>query len=120
MKKFNLSKGTLYFPLKTNETVVNGAVYEIASGKAQKVANTGATGDLFGVCEGGDNVRDGYVMLDIDPTAVFTEAYTGDAPTLGAYVLGCKLVVGVDTTAKTIDYVLRKEPAAASEDDDNT
>ena len=109
MKKFNLSKGTLYFPLKTSEEVVNGAAYEIVNGKAQKVANTGATGELIGICQGGDNVRDGFIMLDIDPTAVFTETYTGDAPTLGGYVLDCKLVVNVDTTAKTFDYVIKKK-----------
>ena len=108
MKRFNLSKGTLYFPLKADEEVVNGAVYEIVNGKAQKVALTGATGELIGVCEGGDNIRAGFVMLDIDPTAVFTESYSGDAPTLGTYVLGCKLVTNVDTTAKTFDYILKK------------
>lgn len=112
MKKFNLSKGTLYFPLKANEEVVNGAVYEIVNGKAQKVASTGATGELFGVCEGGNNVRAGYVMLDIDPTAVFTEKYTsGNAPTIGAYLLDCKLVVGLDTNALTYDYILKKKQA---------
>ena len=115
MKRFNLSKGTLYFPLKSGETVTNGAVYEIVNGKAQKVANTGATGDLFGVCEGGDAVRTGYVMLDIDPTSVFTESYVGDAPTLGTFVAGCKLVTNVDTDAKTFDYILRKETATETE-----
>lgn len=117
MKRFNLSKGTLYFPLKSGETVTSGAVYEIVSGKAQKVASTGATGDLFGVCEGGDNVRKGYVMLDIDPTSVFTEAYASTAPTLGTFVDGCKLVTNVDTDARTFGYILKKEPATTSEDD---
>ena len=107
MKRFNLSKGTLYFPLKANEEVVNGAVYEIVDGKAQKVTDT-ATGDLVGVCEGGDNVREGFVMLDIDPTAVFTEKYDV-APTLGTTLAGCKLVLNVDTDAETFDYILRRK-----------
>lgn len=107
MKKFNLSKGTLYFPLESGETVTNGAVYEIVDGKAQKVDGPVA-GHLFGVCEGGDAVRPGYVMLDIDPTSVFTEAYASTAPTLGTFVDACKLVTNVDTDAKTFDYILRK------------
>lgn len=114
MKRFNLSKGTLYFPLKSGETVTNGAVYEIVSGKAQKVVST-ATGDLFGVCEGGNAVRTGYVMLDIDPTSVFTESYASTAPTLGTFVAGCKLVTNVDTDAKTFDYILRKETATETD-----
>lgn len=108
MKKFNLSKGTLYFPLKADEEVVNGAAYEIVDGKAQKVAGTGATSNVVGICVGGDNVRDGQIMLDIDPTAVYTESYTGAAPALGSFVHACKLVIGVDTAAKTFDYLVRK------------
>lgn len=111
MKKFNLSKGTLYFPLKNNEEVTNGVAYEIVNGKAQKVAGTGATAELIGICEGGDNVRDGFIMLDIDPTSVFTESYSSDAPTVGDYVLDCKLVLAVDTSAKTFDYVIKKKQA---------
>lgn len=106
MKEFNLSKGTIYVPLKANEEVKNGAVYEVLEGKAQKVTSSGATGNLLGVCEGGDNIRNGYVMLDIDPTAVFTEAFSGVAPAIGTYVDGCKLVIAVD--AETYSYLIRK------------
>lgn len=107
MKFKNLSEATLYFPLKEGETVENGAVYEIVSGKAQKV--TGAvTGTLLGVCAGGNNIRGGYIMLDIDPTSVFKEAYTL-LPTIGTFVDGCKLVVDVDTDAKTFAYLVRPE-----------
>lgn len=107
MKKFNLSKGTLYFPLKSGETITNGAAYEIVDGKAQKVSSS-ATSNLVGICAGGDHVRDGFIMLDIDPTAVYTDTYSGDAPSIGSFVEACKLVIGVDTTAKTFDYVVRK------------
>ena len=109
MKAFNLSKGTLYFPLKAGEEVVNGGIYEIVDGKAQAVSNT-ITGTILGVCAGGDNVRPGQVMLDIDPTSAFVEAYTTTAPAIGAYVDGCKLVIGVNTDAKTFTYLLRIEP----------
>ena len=109
MKKFNLSKGLIYFPLKADETVTNGAAYEIVDGKAQKVPGTGATSNLVGICEGGDKVREGFIMLDIDPTAVFTESYgAGDAPAIGSFVNACKLVIDVDTTAGTFDYLIRK------------
>lgn len=107
MKFKNLSEATLYFPLKEGEAVENGAVYEMVSGKAQKVTGE-VTGDLLGVCAGGNNVREGHIMLDIDPTSVFKEAYSSE-PTIGAFVDGCKLVVGVDTTAKTFSYLVRKE-----------
>ena len=111
MKSRNLSKGTFYFPLKTNEAVTNGAVYEIVSGKAQKIGSS-ITGNILGVCAGGDNVRKGFIMLDIDPTAVFKEAYSSTAPTIGAYVDKCKLVIGVDTDNTEFEYLLRKEPTA--------
>lgn len=107
MKFKNLSEATMYFPLKADEVVTNGAVYEIVSGVAQKVGST-VTGDLLGVCIGGNNARVGYVMLDIDPTSVFKEAYTSTAPTIGAYVDNCKLVIGVDTTTSTFTYLVRK------------
>lgn len=107
MKFKNLSEATLYFPLKEGETVENGAVYEIVSGEAQKVTEA-VTGTLLGVCAGGNNIRDGYIMLDIDPTSVFKETYT-DLPTIGAFVDGCKLVIGVDTDAETFAYLVRKE-----------
>lgn len=107
MKFKNLSEATLYFPLKEGEAVENGAVYEIVSGKAQKV--TGAvTGTLLGVCAGGNNIRGGYIMLDIDPTSVFKETYSS-LPTIGTFVDGCKLVVDVDKDAKTFAYLVRKE-----------
>ncbi len=106
MKFKNLSEATLYFPLKEAEEVVNGAVYEIVSGKAQKV--TGAvTGNLLGVCAGGDKMRGGYIMLDIDPTSVFKEEYTSK-PTIGTFVDSCKLVVDVDEEAKTFAFLVRK------------
>lgn len=112
MKFKNLSEATLYFPLKANETVTNGAVYEIVSGKAQKVTSA-VTGELLGVCAGGNNARPGYIMLDIDPTSVFKEEYSSTAPTIGAFVDKCKLVLGVDTVAKTFTYLVRKEPTVA-------
>lgn len=107
MKKCNLSKGTMYFPLKDNEEVVNGAIYEIVSGKAQKLTSDTITGTVLGVCAGGGNMRPGEVMLDIDPTSVFEEAYTDSAPTIGEITGGCKLVIGVDTVAKTFTYLIR-------------
>ena len=118
MKFKNLSEATLYFPLKTNETVTNGAVYEIVSGKAQKVGSS-VSGDLLGVCAGGNNVRAGYIMLDIDPTSVFKEAYTGTAPTIGAYKDKSKLLIDVDTTASTFTYLVRKEPTTTTNADSN-
>lgn len=106
MKFKNLSEATLYFPLKEEEVVENGAVYEIVSGKAQKV--TGAiTGKIFGVCAGGNNMRPGYIMLDIDPTSVFREEYSSK-PTIGTYVDNCKLVIDVDEESKTFMYLLRE------------
>ena len=113
MKFKNLSEGTLYFPLKASEAVTNGAVYEIVSGKAQKVGST-VTGDLLGVCVGGNNVRAGYIMLDIDPTSVFKESYSGTAPTIGAYKDKCKLIIDVDTDAHTFAYLVRKEPTTTT------
>ena len=107
MKFKNLSEATLYFPLKENEEVKNGAVYEIVSGKAQKVTST-VTGDLLGVCVGGNEMRKGYIMLDIDPTSVFKDTYESEVPTIGAFVDNCKLVLAVDTDNKTFDYLLRK------------
>ena len=106
MKFKNLSKGTLYFPLKSDEEITNGAVYEIVEGKAQKISGD-ITGNLVGVCIGGDNMRPGYVMLDIDPTAIFKEAYE-EAPTIGAVVDGCKVVLDVDTDAETFTYILKQ------------
>lgn len=106
MKFKNLSEATLYFPLKEEEAVVNGAVYEIVSGKAQKV--TGAvTGNLLGVCAGGDKMRGGYIMLDIDPTSVFKETYSSK-PTIGTFVDNCKLVVDVDEETETFAFLVRK------------
>lgn len=106
MKFKNLSEATLYFPLKDGEEVENGAVYEIVGGVAQKVESA-VTGNIIGVCAGGNNIRKGYIMLDIDPTAVFREEYTSK-PTIGEYVDGCKLVVDVDTETETFMYLLRK------------
>lgn len=108
MKYKNLSEATLYFPLKENEEVKNGAVYEIVSGKAQLVTGGSVTGDIVGVCAGGNNVREGYIMLDIDPTSVFKETYSSK-PTIGETVDGCKLVVSVDEDTKTFDYLVRKK-----------
>ena len=65
-----------------------------------------ATGALIGVCQGGDKLETGKVMLDIDPTSIFRETYE-DKPTVGAFVLGCKLVVAVDEANGTFDYILR-------------
>ena len=107
MKFKNLSEATLYFPLKEGEAVKNGAVYEIVSGKAQKVTGT-VSGNILGVCVGGNHVREGFVMLDIDPTSVFKETYSL-LPTIGTFVDGCKLVIGVDTDAKTFAYLVRTE-----------
>lgn len=108
MKSRNLSKGTFYFPLKSGETIDDGAVYEIVSGKAQKVTST-ITGKLIGVCIGGDNIRKGYVMLNIDPTTVYKEAYSSTAPTIGEYTDKCKLVINVNEADKEFEYLLRKE-----------
>lgn len=108
MKSRNLSKGTIMFPLKANEEVEVGKVYEIVSGKAQKVASA-VTGTIIGVAIGGDKIEVGKIMLDIDPTAMFKEAYESAAPTIGSFVDGCKLVVTVDTEAKTFEYLLRVE-----------
>lgn len=119
MKFKNLSEGTLYFPLKTNEAVTNGAVYEIVSGKAQKIGSSGITGNLVGVCLGGDKVRTGYVMLDVDPTSIFKEKYSGTAPTIGDYVSNCKLVLDVDTDAKTFTYLLRIKPTTNTQTGNN-
>lgn len=108
MKFKNLSEGILYFPLKNGEEVENGAVYEIVSGKAQKVTAS-VTGNLIGICQGGDTMRAGYIMLDIDPTSVFKETYSSATPTIGEYVSECKLVLDVDEKAKTFTYLLRKK-----------
>ncbi len=106
MKHKNMNGGVILFPLKENEEVVNGAVYEVNDGKASKVTGT-PTGALIGVCMGGDKVEKGKIMLDIDPTSIFLEKYT-EVPTIGAFVDGCKLVIGVDTDAGTFTYILRK------------
>lgn len=106
MKFKNTSCGTIMFPLKENEAITNGAVYEIVSGKAQKVTTT-PTGALIGVCQGGDKLEKGKIMLDIDPTSIFKETYESK-PTVGEAVLGCKLVIAVDEVNKTFEYVLRK------------
>lgn len=106
MKFKNLSEATLYFPLKEAEEVENGAVYEIVSGKAQKVTGS-VTGNLLGVCAGGDKMRGGYIMLDIDPTSVFKEKYSSK-PTIGTFVDSCKLVVDVDEETKTFAFLVRK------------
>ncbi len=108
MKFKNLSEATLYFPLKEGEAVENGAVYEIVSGVAQKVTGT-VTGNILGVCAGGNHIREGHIMLDIDPTSVFKETYSSSAPIIGTFVDGCKLVIGVDTNAKAFSYLVRKE-----------
>lgn len=106
MKFKNTSDGIIMFPLKEKEEVVNGAVYEIVSGVAQKVTAT-PTGEIIGVCQGGDKVEKGRIMLDIDPTSIYRETYT-DKPTIGEKLLGCKLVIATDETNKTYDYILRK------------
>ena len=106
MKFKNTSCGTIMFPLKENEAIENGAIYEIVSGKAQKVTTT-PTGEIVGVCQGGDKLEKGKIMLDIDPTSIYREAYT-DKPTIGEKLLGCKLVIATDETNKTYDYILRK------------
>lgn len=106
MKHKNMNGATIMFPLKDKEKVVIGAIYEIASGVAQKV--TGApTSAIFGVCIGGNEVEVGKVMLDIDPTSIFLEGYS-TKPTLGEVVDGCKAVIGIDEEAKTFTYILRK------------
>lgn len=107
MKLKNTSCGIIMFPLKENEAVEAGAVYEVVSGVAQKVTAT-PTGALIGVCQGGDKLETGKIMLDIDPTSIFRETYE-EKPTVGAFILGCKLVIAVDEENKTFDYILRKE-----------
>lgn len=106
MKLKNTSEGIIMFPLKENEKVENGAIYEIVSGVAQKVV-TAPEGDIIGVCQGGDKVEKGKIMLDIDPTSIYRETYE-DKPTIGGKVLGCKLVIAVNEENKTFDYMLRK------------
>jgi hypothetical protein len=108
MAKTNTSTGTWYFPLKSGEDAVEGAVYEIVDGKAQAVDDS-ITGVLIGVCiGGGDKMRPGEIMLDIDPTSIYEEAYESDAPTIGTYADElCKLVVAVDTEKGTFKYLLR-------------
>lgn len=105
MKYKNMNGESLLFPLAEGQEIVNGAIYEIVSGKAQKA--TTVTGNLFGVCKGGDKIEKGMVMLDINPTSIFREAYT-ELPTIGTFVGGCKLVIAVDEDAEEYEFILRK------------
>ena len=114
--KQNTSCGTFYFPLKSGEDVVEGGVYEVVDGEAAAVDET-ITGALLGVCiGGGDQMRPGEIMLDIDPTSIYEEAYSDSAPDLGDFVDGCKLVVAVDEVKETFKYLLRVEPADDGEE----
>lgn len=106
MKYKNMNGEAIMVPLANGEEVVAGAIYEVTGGKAKK-AESSVTGDLFGVCKGGDKVVRGMIMLDINPTSIFREAYT-ELPTIGTIVNGCKLVIGVDTEEKEFEYILRK------------
>lgn len=106
MKFKNLHGGTIMFPINSGTEVIPGAIYEITAGVATKV--TGAiTSDLFGVCQGGDKVEKGMIMLDIDPTSLFKEKYSSK-PTIGEFVDSCKLVVEVDEEAEEFTYLVRK------------
>lgn len=106
MKFKNMNGEAILVPLAEGETIVYGAVYEVVDGKAKK-AGSALTGELFGVCKGGDKIEAGKIMLDINPTAIFKETYT-ELPTIGNIVDGCKLVIAVDEEAKAYEYVLRK------------
>ena len=106
MKHKNMNGASIMFPLKANEKVEVGAIYELNAGVAQKVEGT-PSGALFGVCIGGGHVEAGKIMLDIDPTSIFSEKYD-EVPTIGTVVDGCKLVISVDTENATFAYILRK------------
>lgn len=112
MRKRYLSDAVMHFPLKTGETVEVGKVYEIVSGVAQKITSSGITGNIVGVCMGGNNINVGKIMLDVDPTAVFEEGYS-TKPTIGTFVDGCKLVVAVNEDNSTFEYILKIEPVEA-------
>ena len=106
MKYKNMAGEAIMVPLAEGQAVVVGAVYEVTSGKATK-AGSAVSGELFGICKGGDKIEKGMIMLDINPTSIFREAYT-ELPTIGTIVDGCKLVIAVDTDAKEYEYILRK------------
>ena len=106
MKYKNMAGEAIMVPLAEGQAVVVGAVYEVTSGKATKAGST-VSGELFGICKGGDKIEKGMIMLDINPTSIFREAYT-ELPTIGTIVDGCKLVIAVDTHAKEYEYILRK------------
>lgn len=106
MKFKNLHGGTIMFPIASDTEVTAGAIYQIVGGLAVKV--TGAiTSDLYGVCQGGDKVEKGMIMLDIDPTSLFKEKYSAK-PTIGEFVDSCKLVVEVDEELEEFTYLVRK------------
>lgn len=106
MKFKNMNGEAILVPVAEGEAIVAGAIYEVTAGKAKK-AGSSVTGELFGVCKGGNKVVEGMIMLDINPTSIFREAYTSE-PTIGTIVDGCKLVIAVDTDEKEYDFVLRK------------
>lgn len=106
MKFKNLHGGSIMFPIAEGTEVVPGAVYQITGGKAVKVEGA-ISADLFGVCQGGDKIEVGKIMLDIDPTSLFAEKYDSK-PTVGTFVDGHKLVVAVDEAIKEFSYLVRK------------
>lgn len=108
MKLTNTSTRMILFPLAEGEEVVYGAVYEVGSTGATKVT-TSPTSDIIGVAMGGDKIEKGKIMLDIDQTSIFEEAYGETAPEVGSYVLDCKLVLTVDTEKGTYTYILKKK-----------
>lgn len=105
MYKTNTSEATIFFPLKSGETVEEGAFYEIVEGKAQKVSGE-PTGNIVGVCiGGGDKIEKGKIMLDIDPTSIYEEAYDDEAPTIGSVIDYVKVVISVNEAAGTYRFM---------------
>lgn len=116
MKFKNLHGGSIMFPIAEGTEVVPGAVYQITNGVAVKVEGA-ITAELFGVCQGGDKIEVGKIMLDIDPTSLFIEKYE-NKPTVGAFVDSHKLVVAVDEAKEEFSYLVRKQ-AVLEEDEGN-
>lgn len=107
MWKTNTSEATIFFPLKEGEEVVEGAFYEVVDGYAQELDGAEPTGAIVGVCiGGGDQIEKGKIMLDIDPTSIYEEAYDeADVPTIGEVIDYVKVVISVNTAAKTYRFM---------------
>lgn len=108
MKLKNLHGGILMFNLREGEQAMPGETYQIVDGGFAEICYGNITTEIYGVCMGGGNVEKGKIMLDIDPTSVFEAKYEDVAPSVGYFTMGHRLVLAVDETARTYEYLVRK------------